>query len=65
MKTKKYTISREKLNNEYRVFFGKDNDPNSAVSSLVTAATEMAIEAYDRGQRGEPLTDLYPWIVEA
>ena len=62
---KKYILSREKFIDAYRTYNHTTNMPNSAVSSLVTAATEMAIEAYERGQRGEPLTDLYPWIVEA
>lgn len=62
---RKYTISREKLNTACCNYFRTAKQPDSAINDLITACTSMVITAYEKGQNGEPLTDLYPWIVEA
>ena len=61
----KYKFNREKFSRIYSAFFHTEEPPEDSLDKMFTATTEVIISAYEKGQKGEPLTELIPWIVEA
>ena len=60
---KKYVCNENILEKEYSDFFGKD-EMTDEFKELLKATTSVIISAYKKGQKGESLTALCPWIVE-